>query len=433
MPGNKLWAGIRTKGSFVRGIIPAPSRFEQRVRNTAVDDPDLVVRRQDEMPGVQTAMHEFRFIVKLPKYVTERFDKREQFTRVEASFQSDLAHCAQGRPRNKFPADRQQLILLMKLVVPGKCRMVQHTERFDFQLHIRNGHQVASQAFRQKSQRSGTPGHVVLRQPRHPGLVATQHPYEHKPAENALPGDECRERRIEFGWAGHGAEICWFDRPVARHASPCHTSLAPIDSIPMIRAFLFDIGNVLLKFDFSATLKAVADLSRIHDETEVLARIDRIKWAYEDGQIDRAAFLRGVFDVIEFRGTETQFISAWENIFTPNQPMFDLVESLAPRFPLYLLSNTSDIHRDYIFRSYQAFRHFTAGTYSYAACNSKPAPEIYRVACRTHGLEPATTLFIDDLLPNIETARALGFLAHHYHFDRHEALLDDLLEHGIEP
>ncbi|MEO8353843.1 MAG: HAD family phosphatase [Chthoniobacteraceae bacterium] len=201
----------------------------------------------------------------------------------------------------------------------------------------------------------------------------------------------------------------------------------------MIRAFLFDIGNVLLKFDFSATLKAVADLSSVHDETEVLARIDRIKWAYEDGQIGRAAFLRGVFDVIEFCGTEAQFIGAWEDIFTPNQPMFDLVAALAPRFPLFLLSNTSDIHRDYIFRTYEPFRHFKAGTYSYAARTSKPAPEIYRVACRAHELEPATTVFIDDLLPNIETARALGFHTHHYHFDRHEALLDDLRMQGVEP
>ena len=33
------------------------------------------------------------------------------------------------------------------------------------------------------------------------------------------------------------------------------------------------------------------------------------------------------------------------------------------------------------------------------------------------------TFFIDDLLPNIETARALGFNAHHYHHDRHGELL----------
>ena len=200
----------------------------------------------------------------------------------------------------------------------------------------------------------------------------------------------------------------------------------------MIRAFLFDIGNVLLKFDFTLALRAVASLSEVHDETEVLARIDRIKWSYEDGQIDRASFLRGVFDVLRYRGTEAQFIAAWEDIFTPNAPMFTLVERLAARHPLYLLSNTNDIHRDYIFRTHAVFGKFTGGTYSYAARASKPGPEIYAHACRAHALEPATTFFIDDLLPNIETARALGFVAHHYHLDRHAALLADLHAAGVE-
>ena len=199
----------------------------------------------------------------------------------------------------------------------------------------------------------------------------------------------------------------------------------------MIRAFLFDIGNVLLKFDFSLVLRAVAALSDVADEIEVLARIDRIKWSYEDGQIDRGTFLRGVFDVLGYRGAESEFISAWEQIFTPNPPMFALVEELAPRFPLYLLSNTSEIHRDYVFRTYDIFQRFSGGTYSYAARTSKPGREIFEAACRAHALDPGTTFFIDDLLPNIETARALGFIAHHYHPEDHEALRQDLRRAGV--
>lgn len=200
----------------------------------------------------------------------------------------------------------------------------------------------------------------------------------------------------------------------------------------MIRAFLFDIGNVLLRFDFSLALGKLAAQSEVHDPTEVLATIDRIKLAYEDGQIDRAGFLRGAFDVLRFRGTDAEFIAAWEDIFEPNQPMIALVERLHGRFPLYLLSNTSDIHRDYIFRRYAFFGRFTAGTYSYEAKASKPGREIYGIACRQLGIEPASTFFIDDLLPNIETARALGFQCHHYHFDEHEALLAQLAEAGVE-
>lgn len=194
----------------------------------------------------------------------------------------------------------------------------------------------------------------------------------------------------------------------------------------MIRAFLFDIGNVLLKFDFSIALRAVAAHSAVQDELEALALIDRVKIGYEDGGMDRPSFLRAVFDVLRYRGTEADFIAAWEDIFELNEPMAALVDRLGAHYPLFLLSNTNDIHHEYFTRRYPVFRHFRGGTFSYSARASKPHPEIYRLACRQHDLEPASTFFIDDLLPNIETARGLGFQAHHYHHEKHEALLEEL-------
>jgi putative hydrolase of the HAD superfamily len=190
-----------------------------------------------------------------------------------------------------------------------------------------------------------------------------------------------------------------------------------------IRAFLFDVGNVLLPFDFTRALRAVAAQSAVADEGEVLARIDQIKAAWEEGRIDRAAFLRGVFAVLDYRGTEADFWAAWEDIFELNAPLAALVAELAPRFPLYLLSNTNDMHHAYFTRRYPVFQHFRGGTFSYAVCAAKPGREIFQIACRAHGLEPATTFFIDDLEPNIATARALGFRTHHYHHADHGALL----------
>jgi putative hydrolase of the HAD superfamily len=199
----------------------------------------------------------------------------------------------------------------------------------------------------------------------------------------------------------------------------------------MIRTFLFDIGNVLLKFDFTVALRKLAEKGEVDNAVEVMARVDQIKLAYEDGQMDRAAFLRGAFDVLRYRGTEAEFVAAWEDIFTPNEPMVALVEKLHGRYPLYLLSNTSDIHRDYVFRRYPFFHRFTAGAYSYEAKTSKPGRRIYEIAQQQLGIEPASTFFIDDLLPNIETARTLGFHAHHYHHDQHDALLAQLAAAGV--
>ena len=103
--------------------------------------------------------------------------------------------------------------------------------------------------------------------------------------------------------------------------------------------------------------------------------------------------------------------------------MIALVERLHGHVPLYLLSNTSDIHRDYVFRQYPFFARFTGGVYSYEARASKPGRTIFEITCRELALEAASTFFIDDLLPNIETARSLGFQVHHYHFEDHARLL----------
>ncbi|HEV2302383.1 MAG TPA: HAD family phosphatase [Stellaceae bacterium] len=44
----------------------------------------------------------------------------------------------------------------------------------------------------------------------------------------------------------------------------------------------------------------------------------------------------------------------------------------------------------------------------------KPDPRIFRLAVDRFSLDPAATLFIDDVAANVEAAAALGFLTHHF-------------------
>jgi putative hydrolase of the HAD superfamily len=200
----------------------------------------------------------------------------------------------------------------------------------------------------------------------------------------------------------------------------------------MIRAFLFDIGNVLVRFDFTRVLRAIAPQSSFTDGADALHRIDAVKLAYEDGRMSREDFLRQAFAILGFRGTAAQFIAAWQSIFWPNDPMPPLVRSLHGRFPLFLLSNTNDMHVEGLFRDFDVFGLFTGATYSHEAKASKPHPAIYETACRTHGLDPEATFFIDDLAANIATARDLGFRTHHYHHERHGELLAALRAEGLD-
>lgn len=193
----------------------------------------------------------------------------------------------------------------------------------------------------------------------------------------------------------------------------------------MINAFIFDIGNVLLRFDFAPAIAHLSAHAEI-DPATGLAEVERLKIPYERGDTDTATFLRQMRDLLGYHGAEEDLIRCYQEIFWANEPMHHLVEALAPHYPLFLLSNTSQLHLDYVESTYPVFGHFRAGIYSHLAGCAKPEPLIYEKAIETFGIDPAATLFIDDLVPNIEAARASGLQAIHYDPLDHAALLQEL-------
>ena len=199
----------------------------------------------------------------------------------------------------------------------------------------------------------------------------------------------------------------------------------------MIHAFLFDIGNVIVRFDFARALRTLAPHCDFTNKAAGLQQIDAVKLVYEDGRMTRDTFLSEAFRLLKYRGTREQFIAAWQDIFWANEPMHALIRSLHGRFPIHLLSNTNDIHVEGLFRDFDVFGCVSSGVYSHEVQASKPAPRIYAIACKKCGIEPATTFFIDDLAANIEAARTAGFQTHHYHHDRHQALLGELQAAGV--
>lgn len=199
----------------------------------------------------------------------------------------------------------------------------------------------------------------------------------------------------------------------------------------MIKSFIFDIGNVLLPFDFSIAMRRLEP--RCGTPLEEALKISKpVQHALEMGEISRADFLRQITELIRFTGTEEEFSGIWQDIFTENTAMSELVQSLNGRYPLYLLSNTNDIHVEFFTRVYPVFRHFSGAVYSHEEKCMKPGREIFEVAMQKFGITPAETVFIDDLPANVQTARELGFTAIQYDFTRHGECLTALKAAGID-
>ncbi|MGI9241874.1 MAG: HAD family hydrolase [Verrucomicrobiales bacterium] len=189
-----------------------------------------------------------------------------------------------------------------------------------------------------------------------------------------------------------------------------------------INAYLFDIGNVILGFDFSIAVRRLREFGITHDAP--LSHITATKDRYEAGQIDDEEFVELAIEELGFSGDSTDFITIWQEIFHENEAMVASIKDLAKQgHPLFLLSNTNGLHVEYMRREHPIFEAFTGGIYSHEAKSMKPERPMYQQAIDRFGLTPGETLYIDDLPANIETGKSMGFLTHQYDLDDHEAFL----------
>jgi FMN phosphatase YigB (HAD superfamily) len=193
-----------------------------------------------------------------------------------------------------------------------------------------------------------------------------------------------------------------------------------------INAVIFDIGNVLLTFDYTVAeqeiLKHTGKQAPPSQEELHPLRVE-----HETGLIGRADFVQAVRNAFAHDGPEDHFLDIWSRIFEVNVPMVDWARSLHGEIPLYLLSNIGCIHHDHIFEEYEFFDAlFLDGVYSYKAGVMKPEPRIFEIAMTQFGIDPSTTLYIDDLIDNVRSAESLGFIVHHYDPTRHELFLQSL-------
>lgn len=194
-------------------------------------------------------------------------------------------------------------------------------------------------------------------------------------------------------------------------------------------AFIFDIGNVLVRFDHG---RAIAAFARMGADLSDRKALEDLAARYERGEVGRADFLGALRAILRHNGDDETTAKAWQEIFEPNVPMWELVEWLHAEFPLYLLSNTNCLHHDYLLREYAVFGKFADGVFSYQAKLAKPERAIFELAIRQFGVDPQKTIYLDDLTANVEAARGAGLRAFCYHPDAHEDLLAVLRREGVQ-
>ena len=104
-----------------------------------------------------------------------------------------------------------------------------------------------------------------------------------------------------------------------------------------------------------------------------------------------------------------QFRTIWSSIFTDILIPESMLEGLARRYRLVLVSNTNALHFEMLRETYgHLLRHFDDLVLSYEVRAMKPQPEIFQAAVERAGCLPQECFYTDDIAAYVEAARRDG-------------------------
>lgn len=179
-----------------------------------------------------------------------------------------------------------------------------------------------------------------------------------------------------------------------------------------VRAVVFDLGKVLLDFDYRIAIQQLVPRTRLSiDELNRLINQSTLLHDYETGSLKTPEFFRQVQAASGFDGDLTEFAAMFANIFTPIEPMVALhAELRLRRIPTFILSNTNDLAIQHIRARFPFFQRFDGYVLSYEHGSMKPAPPLYEITERLAGARGSELFYVDDRPENVVTALERGWL-----------------------
>lgn len=180
----------------------------------------------------------------------------------------------------------------------------------------------------------------------------------------------------------------------------------------MIKTIFFDIGGVLLNIHPERTIKQLSDVTKITEQEIEAAFPEEAHHRYERGEISDSEFFKVVKRELPISNnlTEEQFWKAWSLLVGEETEVVKIMNNLTTKYPVWLLSNTNPYHI-LAEERFKLFDKITGGIYSFEVGSRKPEEDIYIKALEIAGVTAEKSLFIDDLIENVEMARSLNMNA----------------------
>ncbi len=185
-----------------------------------------------------------------------------------------------------------------------------------------------------------------------------------------------------------------------------------------MKNLIFDLGGVLIPLDLSLVNQT---LTKYAQDFSPLGQgalgASPLFIDYEVGKISSAEFRQGFRELADLPAlTDAQIDEAWNSLLLPIPvERIRLLERLAGKYRLFLLSNTNEIHLKRVNELLQeSSGHqnlemlFEKTYYSHLLKMRKPNREIYEAVLTDADLPAHETHFIDDNRENAEAAGKVG-------------------------
>lgn len=194
---------------------------------------------------------------------------------------------------------------------------------------------------------------------------------------------------------------------------------------------VFDLGNVLLPFDYSKPVSYFNELKKgLGDKFTKLYRENyHVHREFEGGKLSEAQYLKTMLDWLEHTVTEEQFCKIFSDIFTMNQEVVELIPTLKEKYKVVLLSNTNSIHKRYGYGHLDFIKWFDQIFLSHEIGAVKPEEKIYRAVESFTQKKSSEHFFIDDIQEYVDGAKKCGWDG--VQFKNYEQLVVDLQARNI--
>lgn len=176
-------------------------------------------------------------------------------------------------------------------------------------------------------------------------------------------------------------------------------------------AIVFDLGQVLLPFDYKGFIEKVnrhkpgigEQFAKLYKQNYYIHR------DFEKGLISEEVFIKQMLSYLDNVIDEETFCRYWSDIFSFNKEVIALLPLLKKNYTLYLISNTNSIHKKYGFGNYEFLNLFDKLIFSHEVKFIKPEKEIYIQVEKASSFPSEEHVFIDDILEYVDAAKSLGW------------------------